>query len=187
MPAPAVDLPSWAVVKAERAAHIARVAALMESWARTAGRSAAERERWHRAAVLHDAVRDADPDALRPHVGEASVMPPALWHGPAAAALAAQHGERDEGVLAAVRWHTLGWRAWDEVGKALYLADYLEPGRTHEPDRAALAARVAGEFDAVLREVAARRLGWLLRTGRPIARQTWDFWNGLVAGDSSSW
>ncbi len=79
------------------------------------------------------------------------------------------------------------WRGWDEVGKALYMADYLEPGRTHEPDLAALASRVPQAFDAVLREVAARRMGWLLKSGKPIARQTWDFWNGLVAGDSSSW
>ncbi|MFI5206853.1 MAG: HD domain-containing protein [Gemmatimonadales bacterium] len=187
MPAQAVDLPSWAVVKPERAEHIARVAALLESWAQAAGRSAQERSRWHRAALLHDAVRDADPATLREHVGEEVRLPPALWHGPAAAALAARHGEHDEGVLAAVRWHTLGWRGWDEVGKALYLADYLEPGRSHDADRSALAGRVPSQFDAVLREVAARRLGWLLGTGKPIARQTWDFWNGLVADDSSSW
>ncbi|MFI5280519.1 MAG: HD domain-containing protein [Gemmatimonadales bacterium] len=187
MPAQALDLPPWAVVRPERAEHIARVADLMESWARAAGRSAKERARRRRAAVLHDALRDADPATLREHVGEDARLPPKVWHGPAAAALAARDGETDEGVLSAVRWHTLGWRGWDEVGKALYLADYLEPGRTHDADRSALAGRVPHEFDAVLREVAARRMGWLLKSGRPIARQTWDFWNGLVAGDSSSW
>ncbi len=187
MPAQALDLPSWAVVEPERAGHIARVAELMDAWARAAGRSAAERGRWHRAALFHDALRDADPDALRAHVGEEVRLPPALWHGPAAAALAALHGETDEGVLSAVRWHTVGWRGWDGVGKALYLADYLEPGRTHDADRSALAGRVPNEFDAVLRDVASRRVSWLLRSGKPIARQTWDFWNGLVAGDSSSW
>jgi 2-amino-4-hydroxy-6-hydroxymethyldihydropteridine diphosphokinase len=187
MSARALDLPAWAVVKPERKEHIARVAALMESWAQAAGLGAEERARRHRAAVLHDALRDADPETLRGPVGEDARLPQALWHGPAAAALAERHGEKDAGVLAAVRWHTLGWREWDEVGRALYLADYLEPGRTHDADRAALAARVPQQFDAVLREVAARRVGWLLRTGKPIARQTWDFWNGLVAGDSSSW
>jgi HD superfamily phosphohydrolase YqeK len=185
--AKALDLPSWAVVEPERADHIARVAALLESWGAARGLSPAERSRQRRAALLHDALRDADPGTLRSHVGEDASLPEALWHGPAAAALAARDGEKDAGVLAAVRWHTLGWRGWDEVGRSLYLADYLEPGRTHDADRAALAARVPTEFDAVLREVAARRMGWLLRTGKPIARQTWDFWNGLVAGDSSSW
>ncbi len=187
MPAQALDLPSWALAGPGRAEHIARVAELMDAWAKAAGRSAAERGRWHRAALLHDALRDAEPDALRSHVGEEVRLPPALWHGPAAAALAARHGEKDEGVLSAVRWHSLGWREWDDVGKALYLADYLEPGRTHDADRAALVVRVPGEFDAVLREVASRRVSWLLRSAKPIARQTWDFWNGLVAGDSSSW
>ncbi len=50
----------------------------------------------------------------------------------------------------------------------------------------ALAARVAAEPDAVLREVAANKLRWLLHAGRPIPRETWDFWNSLAAGRSSS-
>ena len=181
-----LDLPSWAVVSGERRDHIARVAGLLEDWAAAMGKTAAERGRWHRAAVLHDALRDADAESLKQLAGEDAALPAALWHGPAAAALARRHGERDEGVLLAARWHTLGCRDWDGVGRALYLADYLEPGRKHDEDRAALAARVPGGMDAVLREVAARRIAWLLKAGKPIARQTWDFWNGLVAGDSSS-
>jgi 2-amino-4-hydroxy-6-hydroxymethyldihydropteridine diphosphokinase len=187
MPHAVLDLPAWAVVQPERRAHIVRVAALLDGWATVMAVGAPERDRWRRAALLHDALRDADEAMLRPLAGENAALPPALWHGPAAAALAARHGERDAGVLAAVRWHTLGSPDWDAAGQALYLADYLEPGRSHDAGRDALVARVPGEFAAVLREVAARRIGWLLRTGRPIARQTWDFWNGLVAGDSSSW
>ena len=179
------DLPSWAVVSPERAEHIGRVAALLDDWAARAGTEAREAARWQRAALLHDALRDADVEVLRAHAGDTG-LPPALWHGPAAASLAAAHGENDAGVLEAVRWHTVGWVGWDDVGRALYLADYLEPGRTHEPGRAALAARMPHEFGAVLRDVTARRIGWLLGTHRPIARQTWEFWNGLAAGDSSS-
>jgi hypothetical protein len=69
----------------------------------------------------------------------------------------------------------------------LYLADYLEPGRPYERRTLdALAARVPAEPGAVLREVAALRIGWRLKEGGAIARETWDFWNALVAAGSSS-
>ena len=181
----AIELPPWAVVSPERAEHIARVAALVDAWARERGADPREAARWHRAAILHDALRDADPAALRAAAGHTG-LPKPLWHGPAAAARAAELGEKDAGVLEAVRWHTVGSAQWDEVGKVLYLADYLEPARSHDPERASLAQRMPHDLDGVLRDVAARRISWLLRTGKPIARQTWEFWNGLVAGDSSS-
>ena len=94
---------------------------------------------------------------------------------------AAQEGESDLGVLAAVRWHSYGSPEWDAVGRALYCADFLEPGRTYDPDgRAALAARYAEDPDDVLREVARIRVTWLVRSGWPIPEITWRFWNHLV-------
>ena len=89
-------LPFWAVVTAERRAHIERVAALIGGWARAMRVSPAERERWLRAAWLHDALRDA-PAAT------------ALDHGPVCADRLMMEGERDQGLLDAVRYHSLGY------------------------------------------------------------------------------
>lgn len=175
-------LPQWAVVTGQRAAHIARVAGLAAEWARAMGVSAAEAARWERAALLHDALRDAPPEVLARHTPQDG-WPLKVWHGPAAAAAAAAHGETDAGVLDAVRFHTVGYAGWDACGRVLFLADYLEPGREH--DRAALdalAARVPGDLDGVLRDVTARRIGWLLRHARPLRRETWELWNSLAAG-----
>ena len=48
-------------------------------------------------------------------------------------------------MLDAVRYHSVGLAEWDMVGRILYCADYLEPGRTHEREwRAELAARLPG-------------------------------------------
>ena len=127
-----------------------------------------ERDRWIRAGWLHDALRDAP-------LGDP------LAHGPAAADRAAADGERDRGVLDAVRHHTVGSPAWDDVGRMLYLADFLEPGRDRiAADRAELAQRVPVERDVVLREVARRRIEWLLRSGWPLPVATVAFWNQLV-------
>lgn len=162
-------LAPWAVAGPERRAHIGRVVALLDTWAAALRVTPAERERWLRAGWLHDALRDA------PAADE-------LAHGPLSADRAYTDGERDQGVLDAVRYHSTGYAGWDDVGRMLYLADFLEPGRTYEPEvRAALAARVPSERDAVLQEVARRRISWTVRSGWPLPANTVDFWNALVS------
>jgi HD superfamily phosphohydrolase YqeK len=64
----------------------------------------------------------------------------------------------------------------------LYLADFLEPGRSFAAaERRALAARVPRERDAVLKEVARWRLEWVVRSGWPLAPETVAFWNALAS------
>jgi len=162
-----VSLPAWAQVKPERRAHIERVVALLETWADAMHVDARERDRWLRAGWLHDALRDAP-------LGDRTA------HGPAAAERAQSDGERDRGVLDAVRYHTIGFAGWDDVGRMLYLADFLEPGRIDVADRAELARRVPAERDAVLREVARRRIEWVVRSAWPLPPETAAFWNRLV-------
>jgi HD superfamily phosphohydrolase YqeK len=164
-----VTLPIWAQVTPGRRGHVERVARLLGDWADAMRVAPVERDRWLRAAWLHDALRDAPLKDL-------------MAHGPAAADRAAQDGERDRGVLDAVRYHTIGYAGWDDVGRMLYLADFLEPGRDLDPDgRRALAARVPAERDAVLREVARRRMEWVLRSGWPLPTATVGFWNALAS------
>jgi 2-amino-4-hydroxy-6-hydroxymethyldihydropteridine diphosphokinase len=163
-----VSLPAWAQVSASRRAHIERVVALLTSWADAMHVNPKERDRWLRAGWLHDALRDAP-------------LADPLAHGPAAADRAAADGERDRGVVEAVRFHTVGSPDWDDVGRMLYLADFLEPARDRiAPDRADLARRVPVERDAVLREVARRRIEWLLGSGWALPATTVAFWNRLV-------
>jgi HD superfamily phosphohydrolase YqeK len=164
-----VTLPTWAVVTPARHGHIERVAELLGQWAQALRMADAERVRWLKAAWLHDALRDAP-------------LPDELAHGPAAADRAMREGETDRGVLDAVRYHTIGYAGWDDVGRMLYLADFLEPGREFDRDaRARLAARVPGERPAVLQEVARRRVEWVVRSGWALPRETVDFWNALAS------
>jgi HD superfamily phosphohydrolase YqeK len=133
------------------------------------GVAGTERARWLKAAYLHDALRDASLADKRAH-------------GPAAADRAAREGETDQGVLDAVRYHTVGYAGWDDVGRMLYLADFLEPGRAFAADeRRVLAQRVPLERDAVLKEVVRWRIEWVLRSGWALARETVDLWNALAS------
>jgi HD superfamily phosphohydrolase YqeK len=163
------ELPAWAQVRRRRRAHIRRVAALVEAWAKEMGVSKTERSRWLMAVWLHDALRDAR-------------LPGGASHGAAAADRAARDGLADRGVLDAVRYHSVGYPGWGDVGKILYLADNLEPGRRgRRKERARLAKRVPRDRDAVLREVVARQMQDQLRSGRSIHPLTLEFWNSLAA------
>jgi len=174
-------LPPWARVRPARLDHIARVAALAERWARERGVSEAESRRWQRAAWLHDALKDVGPAELARWTPQGD-WPLPVWHAPAAAAAAEAHGESDHGVLDAIRYHPIGFDGWDDAGRILFLADYLEPGREGNRERRAeWASRVPRELDAVLREVLAARITHLLERGTPIRRETLDLWNQLAA------
>jgi HD superfamily phosphohydrolase YqeK len=163
------ELPTWAQAGRKRRAHIRRMAALLEEWADEMGTSKAERSRWLKACWLHDALRDAD-------------LPMGKSHGAAAADRAARYGETDGGVLSAVRHHSVGHASWDDVGKMLYLADFLEPGRkSRRKQRAAMARRVPLDRDGVLREILAQHMRSRVRKGRRIDPRTVEFWNSLTS------
>jgi HD superfamily phosphohydrolase YqeK len=172
-------LPSWAVVSPARLAHIERVAALAQRWAGAMGVPAAEGARWLRAVWLHDALRDAPVAELR-HLAPDDPGNVELLHGPAAAERAAAEGEKDAGVLTAVRWHSVGHEAWDGVGRTLFCADYLEPGRTFDRERRAeLAERFPAAPDEVFRAVLEARLLHTVRSGWPLLPSTVRLWNSL--------
>ena len=175
-------LPRWAEAGPARRAHLARVAHLLGRWAEALRLPPAEVARWQAAGWLHDALRDADPEPLRDDVAPAlQDLPGPLLHGPATAARLAREGVRDAELLDAIAYHTLGHPRLGRLGRALYLADYLEPGRPFDPAwRAALRARLPAALEPVLREVVAARLTHRIRAHGALRPETVDFWNALA-------
>lgn len=175
-------LPDWAQVDDDRLAHIGRVAALMDEWAVALQLPEAERTRWRAAAWLHDALRLAPAAELRPLVPfELRSLPPKILHGPAAAAVLRQEGVTDQPLLLAVGYHTLGHAGFDHAGRALFIADFLEPGRTFDPlVRATLRARMPAAMNAVVPAVLRARIIHLLRAGHSVRSETMGFWNAVA-------
>ncbi len=174
---PLIVLPSWAIVTHKRRAHIARVVALLRTWAQALALSPAEGQAWVDAGAWHDALRDADEPRLRADTGDYD-RPFGMLHGPAAAIRLAAQGESRHNVLDAVRWHTVGQSDWSRVGRALYMADFLEPGRSFmQSDRAFLADCVPVAFDQVFRQVVRMRLEWAIREGKGLAPETVALWD----------
>ncbi len=79
------------------------------------------KDRW----VLTLAGKDSDP------VTEIELEKPALLHGRAAAVLlTSDFAVNDFSILEAIRHHTFGSPGMDALGKILFVADKIEPGRT---------------------------------------------------------
>ena len=116
-----------------------------------------ERNRWLRAVWLHDALRDAPPEELEqwpraPRVRRSS-----------GTARPAPRGPRRRARLIGVcsmrcSYHSVGLAEWDMVGRILYCADYLDPGRPFRRERRATLAERYPTTWAVLREVARDRV-----------------------------
>lgn len=172
-----LTLPPWAVVSDKRREHVGRVVSLLARWAGDLRVSAAETDRWRSAGLLHDALRDAPEKLLRKLTGDTTTAAE-LLHGPAAAAQAAKDGERRRDVLEAVRHHTVGCATWERTGQALYMADFLEPGRRFLiAERAFLADQVAHDFAGTFRQVVRLRLEWALRQGGELFPETVALWH----------
>lgn len=177
-----VELPRWALVSDKRRAHIARVTELLDRWAQEMQIGPDEARAWHDAGRWHDALRDAPDELLigRAAHGAFADSPLNVLHGPAAAATLEAGGEAREGVLSAIRWHTVGSPTWDRTGRALFMADFLEPGRTFmQADRAFLASLLPRDFDGVFRQLVRMRLEWTLREGKALFAESVALWNSV--------
>jgi 2-amino-4-hydroxy-6-hydroxymethyldihydropteridine diphosphokinase len=168
------DLPEWAVAGPSRREHMGRVADLLGAWAQALGLSEGDRMRWRAAAYLHDALRDERPEALR------TLVPPvlreregAVLHGPAAAERLRRTGVVDEELLQAIACHTLGGTRLGTLGRALYVADYVEPGRGYASEwHARVRARMPGDLEGALLDVVRERVRRGRESGRAVAPET---------------
>lgn len=161
-----------------------RVAAVMEGWADSLDLDPGERACWRAAGLLHDALREADPAPLRPRVDpEHRELPGPLLHGPAAAARLRDEGIHDSSLLRAIAHHTTGHPEFDRLGRALFCADFLEPGRSDPDGNRARKRELFPEHpDRVTFEVLRLRIRMSLDRASPIAEPTLRFWNAIVAG-----
>lgn len=123
-------------IKGHRLAHTYRV---LDTARQLAARHGADPGQTEAAALMHDYAKAMPADqvtALAERYGLISdpaerQSPCALLHAPVGAAmLRAQGLISDEAVLAAIARHTVGAPGMTTLDKVIWLADYIEPGRT---------------------------------------------------------
>ena len=178
-------LPEWSKVSRSRHGHMERVSDLMGEWAAEMGLRKRERRRWRAVGLLHDALKGARGRDMKRWVRRRiRDLPVPVLHGPAAAARLRTEGVDDFPFLNAIAYHTLGHSCLDELGRALYAADFLEPGRRVQPKmRAALRERMPQDLDDVVREIVGARLRYMIKKDRVVRPETVGFWNTLNGGE----
>ena len=133
-------------------------------WAGELALSADERRAWHDVGDVARRPRDAPEPSFAVSLGDPAADPDPPRAG-GRERLSASGKHRIE-VLEAIRWHTFGSAHWGRTGRALYMADFLEPGRPFS----AIGPRVSrgaatADFDGVFRQVVRQRLEWTVREG----------------------
>lgn len=150
-------------------------------------RCGSDMEKAELAGLLHDCAKCMSPERMRMICTEAR-MPlsepersnPALLHSKAGCVLArTEYGVEDEEILSAIAWHTTGRPAMTPLEKIIFIADYIEPGRTvarHLPEirRAAFC-----EPDEALLMILGDTLRYLRDSGAEVdsmTQKTYDYY-----------
>lgn len=172
-------------VRAERYAHIERVAALAGEIAVANAFTPLQRCQVATAALLHDAARDCSSHELLelapPRLDLEREHPLAL-HGRAARVLAERWGVQDEVVLNAVEGHVFGVPVTDLVGMAVYVADVCEPGRHVNDELREVAKR---DLHAAYRDAVRTKVAYLQRSGKAIHPDTYRTYQAIEAAESN--
>jgi len=122
-------------VSPERYSHTLGVVDVCGELARVHG---ADRRQARLAGLIHDCARDMPPRELLQRATTLGVSPspleraqPVLLHGLVGAGVAAAEvGIVDPELLQAVRRHVTGTRGMTLLDKIIFLADFIEPGRS---------------------------------------------------------
>ena len=156
--------------------HVVRVARMGAQLARAHGLDPATARL---AGLLHDLARLFPAERLLEEsarrgipVGAFERAHPIVLHAAVGAELAReQFGVTDEGVLSAIRKHTLADAVMSPLDAVVYLADGLEPGRDF-PERAALAKLACADLEGAMRGLLTSSIAYLSARGLTVAPQT---------------
>jgi len=139
-------------------------------------------------ALLHDIAREwADGDlisyAQEHHLAleQEEEDDPVLLHAPVGAHLLLKRGY-ESALCLAVRYHTLGSVHMGRLGLVLYIADFIEPGRTHLSDTTRKELRDLPSLEMICLEILRMQEPYLKKKGKTSARCSEELKHYLLAG-----
>lgn len=139
------------------------------------------------AGLLHDCAKCL-PNEKKIHICKknhveinfAESKNPFLLHAKAGAILAEkEYGITDQNILNAVRYHTTGRPGMSLLEKIVFIADYIEPGRTHSVYLPEIRKMAFADLDAALRRILSDTLEHLKTSENeidPMTRETYEYY-----------
>lgn len=141
------------------------------------------------AGLLHDWSREMSADELIERarelglqMTEADEAVPYLLHGPVGAAdVLRRLPELSPEVVDAIESHTFGAVGMTALAMVVYVADIIEPSRTHEGVQALREAAGVVPLEQLYEDAYSRSLRHLVETRRRIHPRTVSAWNAIVS------
>ncbi len=141
------------------------------------------------AAWLHDCAKERSRDEMsgwikksRGTLDPLEKKMPGLWHPHAAVGMAIhQCGVRDPLILEAVRCHTLGHPRMKSLAQLIFIADFIEPGRSFAGVSQARKSAYAGLKEGALAK-ASMTIDFLFQKRMKIHPRLLETWNSFCAG-----
>ncbi|SHE37465.1 putative HD superfamily hydrolase of NAD metabolism [Atopostipes suicloacalis DSM 15692] len=100
---------------------------------------AADVEKASIAALLHDVAKEQPEAEMRDIVISENLnldllqFGSQIWHAPVGSILAErEYGITDDEILEAIKYHTIAAPEMSLIAQIIFVADYIEPGRTHQ-------------------------------------------------------
>jgi predicted HD superfamily hydrolase involved in NAD metabolism len=139
------------------------------------------------AGLLHDCARDMEEkkafelcEKYGIIIDEISQLQPVLLHGHLGAHLAREEfGVECPGILKAIDNHTLGIPGMDLLSRIIFVADYIEPGRTF-PEAEAIRKAVLEDLDQAMVMGMDSTIKYILKKGELLHPDTVNTRNWLL-------
>ncbi|MCI8529201.1 MAG: HD domain-containing protein [Lachnospiraceae bacterium] len=117
------------------------------------------------------------------HMTEVEKKSPFLLHAKVGAYLAAEkYGIKNQDILNAIQNHTTGRPGMSSLEKIIFIADYIEPGRSQAPNLAKIRKLAFVNLDQALLAILEDTLSYLKTTGSsldPMTERTWLYYRDM--------
>ena len=118
-------------------------------------------------------------------ITELEMENPFLLHAKVGAFLAReQYGVTDQDILDAIHNHTTGRPGMSLLEKIVFIADYMEPGRSHAPNLEEIRGMAFADLDRTLLKILGDTLDYLDGGNGdvdPMTRKTWEYYIEIAA------
>ncbi|MGL4662764.1 MAG: bis(5'-nucleosyl)-tetraphosphatase (symmetrical) YqeK [Culicoidibacterales bacterium] len=168
-------------VTKKRNEHIARVVEMAHTLAEIYQLSEKEHNQLITSAWLHDSTKDFSDSQLESIIEKENSdllkFPKPIWHSFASAILGRDFFRiEDTDVFDAVFYHTIGNESLNIVGQLLFLADYIEVGRTFPCANEARDIALSGELNQALYTTLKNTITYLKQEGKQVSAETEAFY-----------
>lgn len=146
-----------------------------------------------RAGLLHDCGKYmSDEDSYKfciknnIPVSEAENAARALLHAKIGEYLAtAKYEENDIEILSAIRWHTTGRINMSLYEKIIFVADYIEPNRTHDSDLPFIRELAYKDLDKCIVKIYENTINYINGSNKkmdPVTLEAFDYYKKITKG-----